>query len=67
MWGTRGSYREPISASTENELAAIDWSQHFSDEIIQAPRSQRQTFARDVREISLFEVKGEDLQPEREP
>jgi hypothetical protein len=64
----RGSRdREPISASTANELAAIDWSQHFADQIIQAPRSQQQTFARDVRELSLFEVKGEDLQPEREP
>ena len=60
--GRRVSFREPLSESTEQELAAINWSQHFSDEIIQAPRAQRQTFARDVRE-----VKDEDRQPEGEP
>jgi hypothetical protein len=59
----RGSRdREPISEGTATELAAIDWSQHFADQVIQAPRSRQQTFVRDVREI-----KSEDLQPEREP
>jgi hypothetical protein len=60
----RGSRdREPVSEGTATELDAIDWSQHFADQAIQAPRSRQQTFVRDVREIK----REWDFQPEREP
>ena len=61
--GTAGRRaREPLSESTEQQLSAIDWNQHFSGEAAPRGAPARQTFARDVRE-----VKDEDHQPEGEP